>query len=116
VVARVVDAFVESEVKRRADIITAGVNTLRQLEADGKKIRPDVNHVDENGATVTSLYTPQKQKELKANREKVEKLDQALAKVLESHTADAYTKLEEAIKKSSQKGGGQQQQSEADAA
>jgi hypothetical protein len=107
VVARVVDAFVETEIKRRADILTAGVNTMRQLEIDLRKIKPDVVHVDENGAQVASHYTVNKQKELQNHRQKMANLDGAISAVLEKpDDADSWNKLDQAIKKASSKGGG----------
>jgi hypothetical protein len=111
VVARVVDSFVDTEVKRRADILTAAVNTHRQMKADLNKIKPDHKLVTEDGTVVQEAYTPGKQKERAGHIEKMDKLDTAVATAVASHTgdakaqADAYQKLEEAIKKASSKGG-----------
>lgn len=106
VVSRVVDAFVDTEITRRAGILTTAVNTMRTLEADSKKIKPDVVSVDENGAQVSSSYTPNKQKELVKHRQKITTLDGAIANVLTKQDADSYNKLEQAIKKANSKGGG----------
>src|SRR3954468_3827445 len=94
VVSRVVDSFVDTEIKRRADVLTAGVNAMRQLEADLKKIRPDVVHVNEDGTPATSVYTPSKQKELANQRQKIANLDAAISVVLEKQDADSYNKLD----------------------
>jgi hypothetical protein len=79
---------------------------MRQLEADLRKIKPDVLRADECGAQVAALYTPAKQRELANHRRKMATLDTAIATVLEKHDADSYNKLDQAIKKASARGGG----------
>jgi hypothetical protein len=106
VVSKVVDSFVATEIKRRADLLTAAVNTVRQLEADFRKMKPDVQHVNEDGSPAVSLYTPAKQKERVKHREKMAKLEAAISLVLDKHDADSYNKLDQQIKKSTGKGGG----------
>lgn len=106
VVSRVVDAFVETEIKKRADLLTAAVNTMRMLETDAKKIKPDAVYVDATGAPVSANYTPAKQKELVKHTQKITTLDTAIANALTKQDDDSYKKLDSAIKKASSKGGG----------
>jgi Skp family chaperone for outer membrane proteins len=106
VVAKVVGAAVDTEIKRRADLLTAGVNAMRQLETDLRKIQPDHKMVNADGTVLSEGFTVGKQKELAAHKDKMARLDQAITTVLDKHDADSYSKLDQAIKKMSSKGGG----------
>ncbi len=105
VVDRVKDHYVDAEIKRRAEMLVAGRNLLREAELDVRKIdKPDVNHFSADGATVNSFYTKGALDKVKKAKERVERLTKALDAVLGSHSSEDYKKLDEAMKKS--RGGG----------
>lgn len=102
----VLSQFVDAEILRRAQILASGINTLRELEADQKKVdRPDNTLYTADGTVAQSQYTKGRLDEIKKVKDKVTKLQTALDKAIESNAADDYKKLEEAIKKAKTKGG-----------
>jgi len=113
VVDRVKGHYVDTEIKRRADMLVAGVNLLREADLDLRKIdKPDVNHFSADGSAVNSFYTKGTLDKVKKAKERIERLTKALDAVLGSHSADSYKKLDETMKKS--RAGGDGKSSDAD--
>ena len=77
---KVIDALVVRELEKRSDAVLTGLDKIRGLQNDLKKIRPDVGGAfDEDGTEVKPiLYSKAKFEERKKLNEQIEKLQKAL--------------------------------------
>lgn len=77
---KVIDALVARELEKRSDAVLGGLDKLRTMQNDLKKIRPDVGGAfDEDGNEVKpTLYSKAKFDERKKLNEQIEKLQKAL--------------------------------------
>lgn len=77
---KVIEALVEREKAKRTDAVLAGLDKLRTLQSDLRKIRPDVGGAfDENGTELKpTLYSKAKFEERKKVVEQIDKLQKAL--------------------------------------
>lgn len=107
VVAKVVAHYVDAEKERRAKLLVAGHDAVRQAEADLKKIdRPNNVQYNADGSVASQTYDKATLTTIKKGRERVDKLTAALNAVLANPTADTYKKLDDTIKKGGKGGGG----------
>lgn len=101
IVGRVTGHYVDAEIDRRAKLIVAGVEAVRAAELDVKKVdKPDIVHMNAEGAVAAEHYSKGKFEEVKKVKERLERLTTALNNALAAHTPDTYKKLDETIKKS----------------
>jgi hypothetical protein len=110
VVEQVHTIFVQAEINRRADLIVKGINTLREAEADLKKInRADHILYDAEGQPTPGFYSKGRIDEIKKARGHIDKIEAALNKCIgyieQSETvstiqpnADDFNKLEQVLK------------------
>lgn len=100
ILERVVGHYVEAERDRRAKLLIAAVNTMREIEVDLRKVgRGDVTHYDAAGNVVNEVYTKARLGEIKKLNERKTKLDFALKKAIgDNATNDDFAKLEKATK------------------
>ena len=77
---KVINALVEREVEKRSKLIIDGLEKLRSLQNELKKIKPDVGQsFDENGVeTKPTQYSKAKYEERKKLLEQISKLQAAL--------------------------------------
>lgn len=77
---KVIDALVARELEKRSDAVIKGIDKLRTMQNDLKKIKPDVGGAfDENGAEIKpTLYSKAKFEERKKALEQIAKLQNAL--------------------------------------
>lgn len=77
---KVIDALVARELEKRSDAVLGGLDKLRTMQNDLRKIRPDVGGAfDEDGNEVKpTLYSKAKFDERKKLNEQIEKLQKAL--------------------------------------
>ena len=77
---KVIDALVARELEKRSDAVLGGLDKLRTMQNDLRKIRPDVGGAfDEAGNEVKpTLYSKAKFDERKKLNEQIEKLQKAL--------------------------------------
>lgn len=77
---KVIDALVVRELEKRTDAVLSGLDKLRGLQNDLKKIRPDVGgFYDEDGnETKPNAYSKAKFDERKKLLEQIEKITKAL--------------------------------------
>lgn len=82
---RVIDALVEREVEKRSKMIMDGLEKLRSLQTDLKKIKPDVGQCfDEDGnETKPTQYSKAKYEERKKVLEQINKIQTALELAVE---------------------------------
>src|SRR6185437_7617995 len=92
---RVVSHFVDTEVKRRADLIVSGINLLRQAELDHRKIKPDQTMYDAEGTVVHEGFSKGKLDEKKKHAERIEKIQKAIDQAI----GGDLSKLDELVKK-----------------
>jgi len=78
--SKVIDALVARELEKRSDAVLNGLDKLRGLQNDLKKIRPDVGGAyDEEGNEIKpTLFSKAKFDERKKLVEQIEKLQKAL--------------------------------------
>lgn len=99
VVARAQSAFVDAEIKRRADLIVAGVNLVRQADLEIRKIKPDQTGYDSTGKVIREEFSKAKFEETKKLRDSAKRIEDAVNNALTENSPDAYNKLDEVIKK-----------------
>lgn len=101
---RVTEHFVDAELDRRAKIILAGVNALREAESDLNKInRGDVPAYDQDGKLVSQTFTKGRLGEIKKAKDRIIKLEFSINKAISDAAVDEdFVKLEKAIKSKGQ--------------
>ena len=77
---KVIDALVVRELEKRSDAVLSGLDKLRTMQNDLRKIKPDVGgFFDEDGnETKPNAYSKAKFEERKKFNEQIEKLQKAL--------------------------------------
>lgn len=75
---RVIEHLVNVELEKRSNAIVSGLENLRGLQNDLKKIKPDQVSVDENGNEVSATYSKSKFEERKKLLEQIAKVEKAL--------------------------------------
>ena len=90
--AEVIDALKERGVKKRTEAIVQVLDKIQSLENDYKKIdRPDVITQDADGKEISKSYSPARNKERKELRDKIAKMEKAIAKAeKEKDFSDVY--------------------------
>ncbi len=76
---KVVDAFVQEEVDKRAALATKAIVQLKALREAGKKIRPDIESFDGTGKALPGTFTVAKNKERQDNLAEIAKFEKALS-------------------------------------
>lgn len=97
---RVYSHYVDAEIERRSQVIVSGINALREVETDLRKIdRPDQTLFDAAGQPAQALYSKNRLDEVKKGKERLAKIVGALDKAIETNEPDAYNKLTDVVKK-----------------
>lgn len=85
---RAVEAIVEREVAKRANTIVSGLDKLRTLNNDLKKIKPDQIVYDGEGKVQSEGWTQAQLKKLAEAKAACKKLDAAIEKALNGDLGD----------------------------
>lgn len=104
----VVKHFAEEEIRRRADLVVKGIVTLRGLQKDALRIKPDSFVYGADGKVLQEGYTKPRVQELQKVSEAIAKVSAALEKAL---AGTDYKALEEALKKAPASKGGDAEES-----
>ena len=83
VVDRVRAALVDKELEDRKAAVLTVLSKLQEARKDAKKIKPDQETYNADGAIVTSTFSKAKVEELKKSKELQDKLESAIVKALE---------------------------------
>jgi hypothetical protein len=84
----VVSAIVSREVEKRSNAIVQGLDKLRDLERDLKKIKPDQVTYDVDGKVKDESWSQGQLKSLTEARQKIKKLTDAIDKALGGDIGD----------------------------
>lgn len=100
----VVDKLADLEINKRVDAITKAVNKQEQLEKDFKKINKNDVFTYTEGHPIEAM-SKNRFDEIKKLKEKMDKLTKAIDFALTQNSLDAYSKLDETLKKLDNVGG-----------
>jgi len=93
--AKVVDALVEKELERRAQLIMSALTLYEKVNDDLKKIKPDSKVYDIEGKIISEGYSENASKNKTALTKKLEDLNLTISNALEKND---YQKIEQMIK------------------
>ncbi len=88
----VVDHYVTQELDNRTAFVIKGMDKLKEMSRELKKLKPDLEACDENGKVIRREYSPSRSKEIKEQKEKMAKLERALNKSIQEGDYDNLKK------------------------
>lgn len=90
---RVIAALAEEEIAKRAQILTAGLAAFKAATAELRKIKPDQKAYDADGKVAAETYSEANVKKLREARERVAKIEKAIAAAVNDANYDELKKF-----------------------
>lgn len=78
VIDGVVEKLTNAEIEKRQETVIKALESIRQIDRDLKKMKPDQNSFDGDGNLVTATYSKDEAKKIKDLKNKKAKLDEAI--------------------------------------
>ena len=100
---RVINTLVESEIVRRATVLSEALTKVKELQRTLQKTQPDQKTYDAAG-NESAVFSEAKFKERKKTTESLEALEKALEVAMSGTTPDGFNKLKEALQKTGAQG------------
>lgn len=97
----VVNHYANKEIERRANLIVEALANANRLQAEHKKIQPDIaGTFGADGVAIAQpSYSKNQLEKIKKSNETMTNLDNAVAECFNSGTEDSYVKLEKLLGK-----------------